>query len=82
MRFRGELPSELDDIALREDVQPFAATQMVAVIMQVANARNWSVTEQAVKTRIDEFHQTPGRSLNDKFKFLRGLLAELAAAEP
>lgn len=80
MRFRGELPPELDDVALRENVQSFTSTHMVAVVMQVAKARNWSVTEATVKAKIDQYHQTPGRTLNDKFKFLRGLLAELSAA--
>lgn len=82
VRFPSELSPELDDIALREEVQPFTSTHMVAVIMQVASARNWSVSEQAVATRIDEYHRTPGRTLNERFKFLRGLLAELAGTPP
>lgn len=80
MRFRSVLPSELDEVASHEVVQPFTPTDMVAVVMQVAKARQWSVTEDVVKKRVDTYHQTPGRTLNDGFKFLRGLLAELAAA--
>ena len=53
---------------------------MVAVVMQVAAARNWSVTQAVVKAKIDEYHQVAGRSLKDRFKFLRELLQQLAAA--
>jgi hypothetical protein len=82
MRFRDPLRQELDDIALRENVQPFTTTDMVAVVMQVAKARNWDVTEKTVKERVDKHDLTPGRTLNDRFKFLRGLLQELAGASP
>jgi hypothetical protein len=86
IRFRSDLPPDLDDVVSRDDVQPYSPTHMVAVVMQVALARQWAVTEETVKTKIDEFHQAPGRTLNDGFKFLRGLLADLAkgaaAAQP
>lgn len=82
MRFRVALPQELDDVALRDDAQPFTTTDMVAVVMQIAAARNWSVTEAAVKAKIDEYHLVLGRTLNERFKFLRGLLQQLAAASP
>ncbi|TDF56778.1 hypothetical protein [Cupriavidus sp. L7L] len=78
MRFRAALPSDLDDVALRDDAQPFTTTDMVSVIMQVANARNWDVTEQVVQVRIQDFHAIP-RTLKERFKFLRGMLQELAA---
>jgi hypothetical protein len=82
MRFPGTLPQELDDVVLRDKAQPFTATDMVAAIMQIAQARKWSVTETAVRDKINDYHQTPGRRLNDRFKFLRGLLQQLATASP
>jgi hypothetical protein len=82
MRFRGALPQELDDVALRDNAEGFNATDMVAVVMQIAAARKWSLSEQTVKDKIDQYDQTPGRTLNDKFKFLRALLQQLAAASP
>ncbi|MFP3604669.1 hypothetical protein [Paraburkholderia sp. SIMBA_053] len=78
MRFRAALPVDLDDVTLRDDAQPFTTTDMVSVVMQVASARKWDVTEQVVKDRIDEFHAIP-RTLKERFKFLRGMLQELAA---
>lgn len=78
MRFRAPLPDDLDQVALRDDEKPFTATDMVSVVMQIATARNWKVTDAAVKKRIDDFHQTP-RGLKERFKFLRGLLQELGA---
>lgn len=82
MRFRGTLPQELDDVALRDDAAGFTSTDMVAVVMQIAAARLWSVTETVVKEKIDDFHRAPGRTLNDRFKFLRGLLQQLSARSP
>jgi hypothetical protein len=78
MRFRAALPSELDDIALRDYVKPFSATDMAAAVMQIAKAQNWSVSEGAVSAKIKEFHSTPGRTLKDGFVFLRRLLKELS----
>jgi hypothetical protein len=78
IRFRAALPPDLDDVALRDDAQPFTMTDMVSVVMQVAKARSWAVQEQVVKTRIDEYHAVP-RTLKERFKFLRGLLQELGA---
>jgi hypothetical protein len=76
MRFRDDFPSDLEDVLLRDDAVPFTSTDMVAVVMQVAQARSWTLTEDKVKTKIETF-DTPGRTLNEKFKFLRGLLQEL-----
>jgi len=82
MRFRSDLPQELDDVVLRDSATPFTATDMVAVVMQVARARAWPVSEPTIVTRINDYHTTPNLSLNDRFKFLRGLLGELESAQP
>jgi hypothetical protein len=80
VRFPGALAPELDDVTPRDAAEPFTTAHMVAVVMQVAAARNWSVTQAVVKAKIDEYHQVAGRSLKDRFKFLRELLQQLAAA--
>jgi hypothetical protein len=80
IRFREPFPQELDDVLLRDDAKPFTSTDMVAVVMQIAKARGWSLAADKVQTRI-ETYDVPGRSLNEKFKFLRGLLQELEAAK-
>ena len=46
--------------------------------MQVAKARGWDVGASTVKIRIDEFEAAAARTLKGRFKFLRGLLQELA----
>ncbi len=79
MRFGGALPPELDDVVLRDEALPFTTTDMVALVMQIAKARTWSVTEATVRQKIDDYHQAP-RTLNERFKFLRGLLQQLTAA--
>jgi hypothetical protein len=80
MRFRAALPIALDDVALRDYAQPFTGTDMVAVVMQIAKARSWSVTELVVKEKIEQFLAAGQRTLNERFKFLRTLVQELAAA--
>ena len=80
VRFPGDLPQNLDDVALRDDAKPFTTTDMVALVMQICKARQWSVSADAVKTSIDAYEAMPGRTLNDRFKFLRSLLAQLGKA--
>jgi hypothetical protein len=82
IRFRGELPPELDDVALRDEARAFTPTDMVAAVMQVVRARGWPVSEAAVRERIDTYHQAAERTLNDRFRFLRGLLGQLASLSP
>jgi hypothetical protein len=77
VHFRAALPQSLDDVALREKATLFTDAHMVKAVMQVARARKWSVTDKAVKKRVEKFHETPGRTLNDGFKFIRELLWEL-----
>lgn len=81
MRFRSDLPQELDDVVLRDSATPFTSTDMVSVVMQVARARQWPVTESTIVTRINDYHATPNLTLNDRFKFMRGLLQELEGAQ-
>jgi hypothetical protein len=78
--FPGQLPPDLDDVAVRDEAQPFTTTDMVAVIMQLANARKWSISASAVKDRIDAFESQQPRSLRDRFRFLRSFILQLVTA--
>src|SRR5688572_25329899 len=45
IRFPGELDPEVEDVAVRDNVQPFTTTDMIAAVMQIAVARKWEITE-------------------------------------
>lgn len=79
VRFPGTLPPEVEDITPLDIAQPFTPTDEVAVVMKVGAARKWSISEGAVKAKIDEYQQSAGRTLNERFKFLRQLLQQLDA---
>lgn len=80
MRFPSELTPEMDEVALRETVEPFSSRDMTVAVSQVANANGWAVSDQAISEKVDEFCRIPGRTLKDCFAFLRRLLQELGAA--
>jgi hypothetical protein len=80
VRFRTSLPQDLENVALRDDAKPFTDTDMIAAIMQIASARHWSVKEEVVAAKIAEFQLQPGRTLSDRFRFVRGLVQQLAGA--
>jgi hypothetical protein len=79
MRFPGELSSDVMDVAATETVEVFNATHMTATLMQIAAARQWSITEATAKKKIDEFELQP-RSLRERFLFLRKMVLDLTAA--
>ncbi|MER2266119.1 hypothetical protein [Methylobacterium oxalidis] len=78
--FRDPMPSELEDVVLRDDATPFANLDMVAALMQVAQARRWNVSQQTVVDTVERFHSEGARTLNERFKFMRSLLQTLAAS--
>ncbi len=81
VRFPSDkLSSDLEDVAPRDEVQPFTPTDMVQALMQVANARKWGITEAVAKDKIDEFEAKKAQTLRDRFRFLHSLLRELANA--
>ncbi|MBB2671537.1 UNVERIFIED_ORG: hypothetical protein GGE44_001088 [Rhizobium esperanzae] len=79
MRFETQLPNELEDVALRDEAQIFTKEDMVEAIMQLVDSRKWSVSKAAIKDKVDEFHQKPERTLNERFRFVQGLLRQLGA---
>ncbi|MEO8703781.1 MAG: hypothetical protein ABI867_27270 [Kofleriaceae bacterium] len=80
VRFPGELAPEVDDVATRDDAQPFTVTDMVATMMQIARARGWDLTEATMRAKIEEFEALKSQSLRERFRFLRGLVLQLTAA--
>jgi hypothetical protein len=78
VRFPGTLPPDLDDVAARDDVQPFSAPDMVAVVMQVAAARGWRLSEGAVQTKINELEAQQPPSLRHRVRFLQKFILQLA----
>jgi hypothetical protein len=80
VRFPGELPTDIDDVAARDEAQPFTSTDMVAAMMQIATARAWPITDTAMKAKIDEFERQKSHTLRERFRFLRGLVMTLSQA--
>jgi hypothetical protein len=81
VKFPGELPPELDDVALRDEAMPFSVSDMVDAVMQIAKARGWSVKPETIKTKLDEFEAAKARTLRERFRFLRDtILRDLAQA--
>ena len=80
--FKASLPQDIDDVAGRDTTEPLTPAHMVAAIMQVATAREWSVSQAAVQSKVDEYHLVPNRTLKDSFKFIRGLLQKLEDGAP
>lgn len=78
IEFPGELPGEIDDVAERDEAQPFTGTDMLALLTQIARARNWSVSEQALQAEIQQLEAKEGLRLRDRFQFLRKTVRTLA----
>lgn len=82
MRFGSSLSSDVEDIALHDVAEPFTATDMVALVMQVVKARQWALTEAVAKQRIDQFLQGTDRTLRERSNFLRDMLRKMASGTP
>jgi len=80
VRFPGELPPELDDVAARDEAQPFTISDMLDALAKIKKARKWSVGDDVVNGKINEFEAQGARTLRDRFKFLRTLVQDLAKA--
>lgn len=76
IQFSGELPLTIQDVAEQDEARPFSGTDMLAVLKQVANARGWSVSEQAL---LGEIQQVEGKPLRDRFQFMKRTLRRLAS---
>jgi hypothetical protein len=79
VKFPGQLPEALDDVAGRDSAHPFTSSDMLATLVQIVTARKWPVTEAALKAKVDEFEAQP-RKLRERFLFLRQLVLQLAEA--
>jgi hypothetical protein len=74
------LDPDIEDVITQEEVQPFTPTDMLEGLMQIANARQWGITEAAAKDKIDEFEAQKAQTLRDRFRFLRKMVRELSDA--
>lgn len=79
IRFHEPLPGDIDDVAEREQAQAFSDDDMLRVLKQVADARGWDVSDQAMK---DEIAQVSGKSLKDRFQLMRKTIRRLSQASP
>jgi len=75
IQFPAEFPSTIQDAAERDEARPFSGADMLAVLKQVAGARGWSVSDQAL---LDEIRQVEGKPLRDRFLFMKRTLRRLA----
>lgn len=79
IRFHEPLPDAIDDVAERDQAQPFSDADMLAVLKQVAKARGWSVSDQALQ---DEINQVSGKSLRERFHLMRKTIRRLSQTPP
>jgi hypothetical protein len=75
IRFHEPLPDAIDDVAERDQAQPFSDADMLAVLKQVANSRGWNVSEQALQ---DEINQVSGKTLRERFQLMRKTIRRLS----
>ncbi|NEH32626.1 ATP-binding protein [Rhizobium ruizarguesonis] len=75
IRFHEPLPDELDDVAERDEAQGFTDADMLSVLKQIANARGWNVSDQAL---LDEINQVSGKTLRERFQLMRKTIRRLS----
>jgi hypothetical protein len=75
IRFNEPLPDAIDDVAERDQAQGFTDADMLAVLKQIAKARGWDVSDQALQ---DEIAQVSGKTLRERFQLMRRLIRRLA----
>lgn len=75
VQFPAEFPWYIQDAAERDEARPFNGADMLAVLKQVANAREWSVSEEAL---LDEIRQVEDKPLRERFQFMKLVLRRLA----
>jgi hypothetical protein len=79
IRFHEPLPDAIDDVAERDQAQPFSDADMLAVLKQIATARGWSVSDQALQ---NEINQVSGKSLRERFQLMRKTIRRLSQTPP
>jgi hypothetical protein len=73
------LPDAIDDVAERDQAEPFSDADMLAVLKQVAKARGWKVSDQALQ---HEINQVAGKSLRERFQLMRKTIRRLSQTPP
>jgi len=79
IRFHETLPDAIDDVAERDQAEPFSDADMLAVMKQVVKARSWKVGDQALQ---DEIDKVSGRSLRERFQLMRKMIRRLSQTPP
>lgn len=79
IRFSDTLPDAIDEVAERDQAQPFTDGDMFAVLRQIATARGWDVSDQVLR---DEIEQVSGKSLRERFQLMRKTIRKLSQAPP
>ena len=79
IRYHEPLPDAIDDVAERDQAQPFSDADMLAVLKQVAKARGWNVSDQALQ---GEINQVSGKSLRERFQLMRKTIRRLSQTPP
>jgi hypothetical protein len=80
VRFPGQLPPDVEDVALRDDTRAIGNTDMLEVLMKIAKARRWKLDDTTANAKILEFNPANARSTRECFQFLRRLVQVLEAA--
>jgi hypothetical protein len=79
IRFSDTLPDAIDEVAERDQAQPFSDADMFAVLRQIATARSWDVSDQALR---GEIAQVSGKTLRERFQLMRKTIRKLSQAPP
>ena len=79
IRFSDPLPDAIDDVAERDQAQAFTDADMLVVLKQIAAARGWNVSDQALQAEIT---QVSGKSLRERFQLMRKTIKKLSQPPP
>lgn len=77
IRFSDALPDAIDDVAERDQAEPFSDTDMFNVLKQVKTARGWDVSDQTLN---DEIAKVSGKTLRERFQLMRKTIRRLSQA--
>jgi AAA domain-containing protein len=75
IRFSGTLPEAIDDVAERDEAQPFTDAHMLSTLQQIVRARGWRISDQALET---EIAGVAGKTLRERFLFMRKMIRTLS----
>lgn len=73
--FNGEISDAIDDVAERDEAHGFTTAEMLEALKQIAKARKWDVSDEALQKEIDA---VATKTLRERFQLMRKTIRKLA----